>query len=51
MLPDGSFAAAEGREQLVPLGSRILVSWDEVRFMEVFPLEAEESGADDTEES
>jgi hypothetical protein len=51
MLPDGSFAAADGREQLVPLGSRILVSWDEVRFMEVFPLEADESGADDTEES
>jgi hypothetical protein len=35
-LPDGSFAADEGGE-LVDLDSSVLISWEDVHFLEVFP--------------
>jgi hypothetical protein len=37
VLPDGSFASVGGAEDLVELGSRILLSWEDVRFLEISP--------------
>ncbi len=42
MEPDGSFAEGESGE-LVELGSGILVAWEDVEFLEVFPAAAEGS--------
>jgi hypothetical protein len=41
MEPDGSFQGDE-RDELIDLGSSVLVSWEDVHFMEAFTLAAEE---------
>ncbi len=47
VLDDGTFAEGETPEEFVPLGSSILISWDEVQFLEAFTLATSDEPGDE----